>query len=57
MEYGCNVLIWVSLVLFCVFFLYRILHSSNKSKPSESESPLDILKRRYANGGTINSRI
>jgi putative membrane protein len=42
--------IWVPLVLFCVFFLYRILDNSNKSKPSERESPLDILKRRYANG-------
>ena len=37
-------------MLFCVFFLYRILHNSNKSKPSERESPRDILKRRYANG-------
>lgn len=42
--------VWIPLVLLCLFFLYRIFDNSNKGKSFEKESPLDILKRRYANG-------
>jgi uncharacterized membrane protein len=47
---GMMWVIWVPLVLFCAFFLYRILANSNKRKTSETEPLLDILNRRYAKG-------
>jgi putative membrane protein len=47
---GVTGFVWISLVLFCLFLLYRIFDNSNKGKSFEKESPLDILKRRYANG-------
>jgi uncharacterized membrane protein len=47
---GMMWVIWVPLVLFCAFFLYRILANSNKRKTSKTEPLLDILNRRYAKG-------
>lgn len=42
--------IWFSIVILCILLFSRLLNNSNKSKMSESETPLDILKKRYANG-------
>jgi putative membrane protein len=42
---GMMWIIWLPIMVFCFLFLY-----CKKNKESEKESPLDILKRRYANG-------
>lgn len=42
--------IWIPVILLLAVFIYRYFNSINKNKYSEQESPLDILKRRYANG-------
>jgi putative membrane protein len=47
---GMMWIIWLPIMVFCFIFFYRFLDSANKNKHSEKESPLDILKRRYANG-------
>jgi putative membrane protein len=43
-------MIWLPIVVICVFLLSRFLNNSNKSNTFERETPLDILKKRYANG-------
>jgi putative membrane protein len=43
-------IIWLPVFVFFVIFLYRFFNNSNSGKSSNKESPLDILKRRYANG-------
>lgn len=42
--------IWFPIVVLCIFLLSRFLKDSNKKDTYEKESPLDILKKRYANG-------
>ena len=42
--------IWFPIVVLCVFLWSRLLNNSNKKETYEKESPLDILKKRYANG-------
>ncbi len=42
--------IWFSIVILCIILFSRLLNNSNKSKTFGSETPLDILKKRYANG-------
>lgn len=43
-------MIWFPIIVICVFLLTRFLNNSNKSNTLERETPLDILKKRYANG-------
>lgn len=47
---GMMWIIWLPVLVFCFLFLFRFFDNYNKNKSSEKESPLDILKRRYANG-------
>jgi putative membrane protein len=47
---GMMWVIWLPIMVFFFIFLYRFFDNANKNKYSENESPLDILKRRYANG-------
>jgi putative membrane protein len=47
---GMMWIIWLPIMVFCFLFLYRFFDIAKKNKESEKESPLDILKRRYANG-------
>lgn len=47
---GMMWIVWLPLFVFCFILLFRFLDNSNKGKSIEKESPLDILKRRYANG-------
>jgi len=47
---GMMWVIWLPIMVFFFIFLYRFFDSANKNKHPEKESPLDILKRRYANG-------
>ena len=42
--------IWFPIVFLCIFLWSRLLNNSNKKETYEKESPLDILKKRYANG-------
>ncbi|WP_369766269.1 SHOCT domain-containing protein [Flavobacterium sp. WC2429] len=37
-------------MVFCFIFLFRFFVKTNTNTFSEKESPLEILKRRYANG-------
>ena len=42
---------WITIVILVVLILYFLMRSTQRSAYSQSkESPLDILKRRYANG-------
>jgi putative membrane protein len=45
-------IVWVPLLVFCMVVLIRFFNKdiSGKSEETNKESPLDILKRRYANG-------
>jgi len=47
---GMMWIVWLPVVVFCFIFLYRFFDHANKNKYLEKESPLDILKSRYANG-------
>ncbi|HEY4618563.1 MAG TPA: SHOCT domain-containing protein [Flavobacterium sp.] len=47
---GMMWIIWLPIMVFCFIFLYRFFDNTNKNRYSEKESPIDILKRRYANG-------
>lgn len=47
---GMMWIIWLPIMVFCFLFFYRFFDIAKKNKESEKESPLDILKRRYANG-------
>jgi len=42
--------IWIPIFILLCVFIYRYFNNINKNKSSAYESPLDILKRRYANG-------
>lgn len=42
--------VWFPIVVICIFLLSRLLNNSYKKDTYEKESPLDILKKRYANG-------
>jgi len=52
---GMMWVIWLPIMVFFFIFLYRFFDSANKNKHAEKESPLDILKRRYANGEVSTS--
>lgn len=44
---------WVILIpifILLIVFLYRFFNNMNSTKSLGKESPMDILKRRYANG-------
>jgi putative membrane protein len=45
-------IVWVPLLLFCMVVLIRFFNKDNSGKrePSDGESPMDILKRKYASG-------
>ena len=47
---GMMWIIWLPIMVFCFIFFYRFFDKANKKQNLEKESPLDILKRRYANG-------
>lgn len=47
---GMMWIIWLPIMVLCFIFLYRFFDNANKNRYPEKESPLDILKRRYANG-------
>lgn len=47
---GIMWVIWLPIMVFCFIFLFRFFDKANTNKFSEKESPLEILKRRYANG-------
>lgn len=41
---------WVFLILLITVAVKALINSNSKPSVSDSESPIDILKRRYANG-------
>jgi putative membrane protein len=47
---GMMWIVWLPIMVFCFIFLYRFFNNAGKNKYSEKESPLDVLKRRYASG-------
>lgn len=47
---GMMWIIWLPIMAFCFILLYRFFDNANRNRNGEKESPLDILKRRYANG-------
>lgn len=47
---GIMWVIWLPIMVFCFIFLFRFFVKTNTNTFSEKESPLEILKRRYANG-------
>jgi putative membrane protein len=50
LEYGNDVDYMVTYNGVLFHFFYRFFDKANKKQNLEKESPLDILKRRYANG-------
>tara|TARA_R110000868_G_scaffold108031_7_gene295197 strand:- start:5641 stop:5865 length:225 start_codon:yes stop_codon:yes gene_type:complete len=47
---GIMWIVWLPIMVFCFIFLFRFFDKANANKFSEKESPMEILKRRYANG-------
>lgn len=48
---GMMWIIWlIIMVVFCFIFLFRFFDKVNTNKFTEKETPLEILKKRYANG-------
>ena len=50
MEFG-----WIFIVIFCIFIVFGVIHllnlvSGSRGEKTHGESPLHILKRRYAKG-------
>ena len=42
--------IWLPVLIISIVLLVRLLDKTSTDKGKSAESPLDILKRRYANG-------
>ena len=42
--------IWIPVVIISIVLLVKLLDKTNSDKSKSAESPLDVLKRRYANG-------
>jgi len=42
--------IWLPVLIISVVLLVRLLDKTSTDKGKSAESPLDILKKRYANG-------
>jgi putative membrane protein len=43
-------LIWIVIAAVIIYFVFNLSKRNGKSIDSENESPIEILKRRYAKG-------